>query len=231
MPTLKSIKDKIQSLLNSINSKTGKSDSTLTAGVASLMSGYGQNSGSDIPTGLTAKATQVLEGETFIGLDRFKQTGTMTDNGTVIVTLNSTTPSYTIPIGYHSGSGKVNMEDGYIKPSGAYPTVIKNNGTYTVTKYETVIVEVPTNIPSGYYDTSGVTATAATVLSPYKFVNKTGESVEGIIPNNGAVSVTLDASSPSYVIPVGYHNGSGTVSIGEGVIPKDYLGNVVKTST
>ena len=61
-------------------------------------------------------------------------------------------------------------------------------------------------------DTTSSTPAAATqVLSGKRaFVN--GSQVTGTMTNNGAVSQTLTASSPSYTIPSGYHNGSGVIS-------------------
>ena len=54
-----------------------------------------------------ASANDVLNGKTFYNTNaQSKLTGTMTNNGNVSVTL-STGDSYTIPQGYHGGSGKV----------------------------------------------------------------------------------------------------------------------------
>lgn len=54
----------------------------------------------------TATASQVLSGATFYSNDKEIKTGTMTNRGTVTQALNAG-GSYTIPKGYHSGSGKV----------------------------------------------------------------------------------------------------------------------------
>lgn len=53
-------------------------------------------------------------------------------------------------------------------------------------------------------------AVAADVLTGKTFMNANGAET-GSMVNNGAVSETLDAGQ-SYTIPVGYHNGSGTVT-------------------
>jgi len=55
----------------------------------------------------TATAAQVLSGKTFTSTAGIKASGTMTNNGAVSKTLTTTGSSYTIPAGYHNGSGKV----------------------------------------------------------------------------------------------------------------------------
>lgn len=63
-------------------------------------------------------------------------------------------------------------------------------------------------------DTSGVTATAADVLTGKVIIDASGNQVTGTMTNNGAVSKTLtpSTSAVSYTIPKGYHNGSGKVT-------------------
>lgn len=68
-------------------------------------------------------------------------------------------------------------------------------------------------IPAAYQDVTGVTATAANVLTGSKFVDKNGTLTTGTMANRGAVSKTLNTSTKSYTIQAGYHNGSGKVSI------------------
>lgn len=77
-------------------------------------------------------------------------------------------------------------------------------------------------IPSGYYaaqvqkeapilDTSDATATENDLLlNETAYVN--GEKITGKMPNNGAVSGSVDMSTKTYTIPAGYHNGQGTVT-------------------
>ena len=54
-------------------------------------------------------------------------------------------------------------------------------------------------------------AVEANVLAGKTFSNANGIDKTGTMPNNGAVSGTATPSTP-YVIPAGYHNGSGVVS-------------------
>ena len=61
-----------------------------------------------------ASTSQVLSGYTFYSNSATKQTGTMTNQGTKTVTI-SPGGSYTIPQGYHSGSGKVSATSNTFK--------------------------------------------------------------------------------------------------------------------
>lgn len=58
------------------------------------------------PTG-DAVPANVLAGKTFSNADGTGKTGTMVNNGAVSVTLTDQDPTYTIPEGYHNGSGIV----------------------------------------------------------------------------------------------------------------------------
>ena len=60
---------------------------------------------------------------------------------------------------------------------------------------------------------SSVTAGAADTLTGKVIVTADGKVTTGTMPNNGAVSKTLDANTPSYTIPKGYHSGAGKVSV------------------
>ena len=126
--------------------------------------------------------------------------------------------TYTIPAGYHNGSGTVsgvsgggnyNLQSKVVTPTKAQQSITPDSGYYGLS-------DVTVNaIPEAYQNVSGVTATAADVLANKIIVDATGASVPGTMPNIGTVSKTLDATSnnQSYTIPAGKHSGSGTVSI------------------
>lgn len=59
-------------------------------------------------TATTATADNVLTGKNFYSSAGTLTAGTMVNNGAVSATLNEDTTSYTIPAGYHNGSGVVN---------------------------------------------------------------------------------------------------------------------------
>lgn len=61
-------------------------------------------------------------------------------------------------------------------------------------------------------DTSDATAQRAEILlSKTAYVN--GTKLTGSMPNNGAVSGTISTKAGTYTVPIGYHDGSGTVGI------------------
>lgn len=61
-------------------------------------------------------------------------------------------------------------------------------------------------------DTSDDTATAAEILAT-KTAHARGTALTGTMPNNGAVTGTISTVSGEYTVPIGYHDGSGKVSI------------------
>lgn len=66
-------------------------------------------------------------------------------------------------------------------------------------------------------NTNDVTSTDATVGVAEILDGKTayarGTKLTGTMPNNGAVTGTISTKAGSYIVPVGYHDGSGKVSI------------------
>ncbi|WP_366086128.1 hypothetical protein, partial [uncultured Flavonifractor sp.] len=124
--------------------------------------------------------------------------------------------TYTIPKGYHNGSGTVsgaagggnyNLQSKQVTPTKQQQNVTPDSGYYGLSD---VTVGA---IPAQYQDVSSVTAAAADVLANKNFVTKDGQLTAGTMPNIGAVSETLDTTKKSYTVPKGYHSGTGTVSI------------------
>ena len=125
--------------------------------------------------------------------------------------------TFTIPKGYHNGSGTVqgvagggsyNLQTKTVTPTKKQQNVAPDSGYYGLSS---VTVNA---IPDAYQDVSAVTAAAADVLANKIFVDKTGAQVAGTMPNNGAVTASIDGlTTASYTIPKGYHNGSGKVSL------------------
>ena len=160
-------------------------------------------------TSVTAEAGDVLVGKVYVTSGGVVTTGTMANNTPTTEILSATSITYTIPKGYHSGTGtvKIVLEEKSVTPTKSTQNIIPTNGK--------VLSKVVVNpIPDNYIDTTDADAVATEILDG-KFAYIDGVIVEGTMANNGAVSKTLDATSgnQSYTVPTGYHNGSGKVSI------------------
>ena len=124
--------------------------------------------------------------------------------------------TYTIPKGYHNGSGTVsgvsgggnyNLQSKTVTPTKAQQNVTPDPGYYGLS--DVTVAAIPEN----YQDVSAVTATGADVLTGKVFVDKAGKTTTGTMPNNGAATETLTPETLSYTIPKGYHSGTGKVQI------------------
>lgn len=163
-----------------------------------------------------ATVDQLLEGKFLWGYSDAtgnsgvkKFTGTMPNNGAVTGWLDTSTTDYTIPQGYHDGTGRVSIrvQNKSVTPSKSAQTVTPSTGNVL----KQVTVEA---IPDKYQDISGVTAGAGDVLTGKKIIGADGSAITGTMTNNGAVAATIDGlTTTSYTVPAGYHNGSGTVSL------------------
>lgn len=126
--------------------------------------------------------------------------------------------TYTIPAGYHNGSGTVsgvagggsyNLQSKNVTPTKKQQSITPDGGYYGLSD---VTVGA---IPDNYQDVTPVTAGAADVLANKIIVGKDGSPVAGTMPNNGAVSKALDATTgnQTFTVPKGYHDGTGKVTI------------------
>lgn len=156
----------------------------------------------------TAGAGDVLTGKIFVTADGVVTTGTMANNGAVDVTLTGTTVSYTIPKGYHAGTGTVKI---ILETKSVTPTKSVQEVTPTTGKVLSKVTVAA--IPDEYQDVTGVTATAVHVLDGDYYVDAEGTLTEGTMPNNGTTGGTIDGLTvTSKAIPAGYTSG-GTVSL------------------
>lgn len=124
--------------------------------------------------------------------------------------------TYTIPKGYHNGSGTVsgvagggnyNLQSKVATPTKNQQNITPESGFYGLS-------DVTINpIPEQYQDVSDVTTKAENVLAGDVFVATDGTPVAGTMVNNGDVERTLDTSTTEFTIPKGYHSGYGKVSI------------------
>lgn len=158
-------------------------------------------------TSVTAVAGDVLTGKIIVAADGTVITGTMTNNGNVDKTLDVTTISYTIPKGYHGGTGtvKIVLETKTVTPTKAAQDITPAAGK--VLSKVTVAA-----IPDNFVDTEDADALAGDIL-----VDKTayvgGAKLTGTMPSNGDVSQSIDGlTTTSVAIPAG-HTSGGTVSL------------------
>lgn len=157
---------------------------------------------------VTAVAGDVLTGKIFVTADGTVVTGTMPNISGTTKTLNVTTISYTIPKGYHDGTGKVSIttETKSATPTKSAQTIKPSTGKVLAS------VSVAA-IPDKYQDVSGVTAEAPDVLDGEKIVDATGAVLTGSMPNNGETGGSIDGlTNTSVTIPAGYTSG-GMVSL------------------
>ena len=165
----------------------------------------------------TAAAENVLAGKIFVAADGTVTTGTMANNGAVSKTLDATTTSYTVPAGYHSGSGKVSITT---ETKEVTPTESAQDVTPTAGK---VLSKVSVaRIPTRYADATGMTATAAGMLADTTAIGWDAEKstpvkLTGTMADNGSTSATIDGlTQTSVTIPAGYTSG-GAVSLADDI--------------
>lgn len=158
-------------------------------------------------TSVTAIAADVLAGKIFVTSTGEVTPGEMLNNGAVDKTLDVTTITYTIPKGYHNGSGQVKL---VLETKSVTPTKSVQEITPSAGKVLSSVTVNP--IPDEYITTTDATASADKILlDETAYVN--GVKVVGTMPNNGVIDSSIDGMSiTSVTIPAGYTSG-GTVSL------------------
>lgn len=199
------LKELLQEIADAIRNKTGSTDGIKATNFPTAIANISTGSG-------TATSADVLVGKTFTN-DNGEQTGSMTNNGAITTTI-AQGGSYTIPQGYHNGSGKVsataNSGDAssdqvlsgktfYSNSATKQTGTMTNNGTQTstiTTKAQSVTIK------SGYHSGSGTVSIDSTEQAK-------------IIASNIISGVTILGVSGS-VDTVTYYSGSDDPSSSTG---------------
>lgn len=161
---------------------------------------------------VTATAPDVLLGKIIVLADGTVKAGTMPNNGAPSVTLDVSKTKYDVSVGYYSG-GKISivLEEKSVTPTKATQTVTPTSG-----KVLSKVTVAP--IPDAYQNVTGVTASAAHVLEGDVYVDASGEEVEGTMPNNGSLALSINPLTQSSIaVPSGYTSG-GSVEITEDLL-------------
>lgn len=150
---------------------------------------------------VTASAANVLAG-TYIVTDKGRIQGTMKNNGNVTGTISTKDGSYTIPTGYHSGSGTVKISD--TEKAKIIPTNIKKGVTILG---QTGTCEAGTTT-SGT-DTTDATASASDIRSgKTAYVN--GKKLTGTIADQPAQTI-IPSTSDKTIASGKYLAGTQTI--------------------
>lgn len=187
------------------------------------LSGVTLGSGVD-PSGATAEPSQVLSGQKFIGAAAVLQDGAMVNQGAVSASLDATNKSYTIPAGYHDGSGKVSVttQTKSVTPSSAQQTVYPDSGK--LLSAVTVAAQSGKMVYSGtVYSSSGsasdVTVNTGVTLSEGDIfiMFHSDELLFSDYQHGGFIIAYRASASESYVLSV-YANGASGVSGSDAIV-------------
>lgn len=169
---------------------------------------------------VTASAEDVIQGKKIVNSTGVVS-GTMSDNGTVSKVLDTTTKSYTIPSGKHSGAGVVSIttQEKSVTPSTSVQEIVPDTGK--VLSKVTVAA-----VTSSGTDTSDATATSGDILSG-KTAYVKGQKVTGNIVSRNTLQCSVNERTVT--IPAGYYAVGGSVSVNKGELASPDVSIIKKT--
>ena len=160
-------------------------------------------------TAVTAVAGDVLTGKTIVDSNGTIVAGTMANNGSVKKSLTPAEKTANIAVGYHDGTGVVNVtvvETPTITPTKTSQEVQALDGFY-----EGVVVNP---IPDAYQDVTSVTAAAEDVLTGKKIVDAAGNVIDGSMPIREAKgNYELNPQNASVILQKGYYAGHSIIGV------------------
>ena len=179
--------------------------------------------------GADAGAGDVLSGKKFVGAAGVVETGSMTDNGSVSKTLDTSTTSYTIPAGKHSGSGKVQitMQEKSVTPSTSAQTVTPDSGKVLSKVSVGAVAPVTQATPSISVSSGGLITASATQGAGY--VAAGTKSATKQLTTKGATTITPTSSVQTAVAAGTYCTGDILVAASTG--KQVYKGTVTRTGS
>lgn len=165
------------------------------------------------PLANSGTAGDILSGKQFYNDQNTPMTGTMPNNPPQQVSVAGG-ESYTIPKGYHDGTGKVSG-------TGTVLPALTNPGTAGDLLKDKELLDGSGNIVTGTLvpgsDTQDATATAADILAPKTAYIAAGK-VTGTISTKGNADVTADG--PTVAVPPGYYPQAVNKTVSDpGLIP------------
>lgn len=165
----------------------------------------------------TITADKLLAGATAHNSAGEQITGSMTDNSGTSGTIETASGAFTIPQGYHDGSGSVAISQA--EQAKIIPENIKAG-------VNILGVTGSASGEGGGTDTSGDTVTASDLLAGVTAHDSQGQQITGTMTNRGGVTGSMSFANDVFSIAQGYHDGSGTVTIDSAEQAKIIPGNI-----
>lgn len=164
--------------------------------------------GGIMPTG-NAQPVDVLAGKTFSNAEGIDKVGTMVNNGAVSETL-AAGESYTIPAGYHNGSGTISADSSNFSPN---TRIVYNNTGSTVTM---ALDSIETSVSYSHYgmDIINFEGTSYTTITVDSLVSgfKAHKLLNGVLTDVTALTIDISDHPIMFIELTGGTGFSYTIS-------------------